>query len=99
LVGHRARLATKLSHRRFRRPIRDRSLRPHVYAEQSSEDLQLLGRRPPLLSTQPQRRSIGLDDELAGLTHPAQALVKVGETLFLGELDGATEVAGPFQPR
>ena len=42
------------------------------------EDLQLLCRRPPLLATEPQRRSISLDNKLAGLAHPAETLVKVG---------------------
>ena len=78
LLGNRASFATKISHRRFRQPIGDRSLRPHVDAEQSGEDLQLLRRWPTLLATQTQRRSISLDNKLAGLAHPAETLVKVG---------------------
>ena len=52
-----------------------------------------------MLATQPQRRSIRLGNELAGLGHLTQPLVEVGQTVLLGELDGASQVTRSFQRR
>ena len=78
VLRNRARLATKIRHRHLRQAVGDGSLRPHIDAQESGEDLQLLRGRPTLLPTQTQRGSICLGDELAGLSHPAQPLVQIG---------------------